>query len=425
MTMSASDQSSLKSFVVDTTGKEASKQRDRSSASSPAWRGWLSALQGAFPVYSAIHIAALVTTILSKLLLIEGNTPQSASTATLPVFTLWRSWRHWDSGFYITIGTSGYTKIEQTAFFPLYPLLIKGLTLLGIDSLIAALLLANGFGLLMLLVLYRLVSADFEQQTAQRTVLYLSIFPTAFFFIAPYTESLFLCLVLLSFYQLRCGGRYRWWLAGLFGLLASLTRPAGLLLMLPFCYEYLRQHEFSWKKMRWDMISVGLIPIGTGLFSLYCYHRFGDPLAFSHAQTLWDRKLNFPWWGILHAAHTIKNSSGLLSFITLHNLLELVPSLFILTMILLSCVGPWRFPSTHRSYVLYAGIFYLFFQLSPINWSAYPLQSQARYMLEIFPAFVFLASSGRSRIIHIHYILISAAIFFFLLLHYLVGYWVV
>ena len=69
---------------------------------------------------------------------------------------------------------------------------------------------------------YRLVEEDFDQERAYRTVLYLSVFPTSFFLAAAYNESLFLCFSLLSFYEMRHG---RWWLAGLFGFLAGLTRP--------------------------------------------------------------------------------------------------------------------------------------------------------------------------------------------------------
>jgi 4-amino-4-deoxy-L-arabinose transferase-like glycosyltransferase len=57
----------------------------------------------------------------------------------------------------------------------------------------------------MLMVPYQLVREDFGSEIAERAVLYLAIFPTAFFFAAAYNESLFLCLALLSFYYMRHG----------------------------------------------------------------------------------------------------------------------------------------------------------------------------------------------------------------------------
>jgi hypothetical protein len=271
-------------------------------------------------------------------------------------------------------------------------------------------------------VLYQLIREDFDQERADRTVLYLSIFPTAFFLASGYNESLFLCLALLSFYHMRHG---QWWLAGLFGFLASLTRSAGLLLALPFCYEYLRQREFHLKAIRLDAISTFLVPAGTAIFSLYCYLRFGDFLAFSHAQVRWQREMQLPWHGIMTSFWAIYTSTGFLSFQTLRNLLDLGPDLLMLGLILLSLVGPWRFPRAYRAYIIYAAALYLFFNLVPAGGTKlYPLVSMSRFMLEIFPAFIVLATLGQHRLIHRTYIMAAGAILFFLLTQFLTGHWV-
>ena len=64
-------------------------------------------------------------------------------------------------------------------------------------------------------------------KSALWTVVFLSVFPTAFFFQAIYSESLFLLLSVACFLAARRG---RWALAGAAGFLASLTRNTGLLL---------------------------------------------------------------------------------------------------------------------------------------------------------------------------------------------------
>src|SRR6266700_2430185 len=254
---------------------------------------WLSALKEILPIYIAVHLVFLVLTYLATLF---AFTPKNFSLYSLPLSTLIKSWDRWDSGHFVEIATKGYDAPYRTAFFPLFPLLERALAFLTHDPFVAGLIIANLAGLGMLTVLYRLVAGDFDAGLAYRTVLYFSVFPTAFFFAASYNESLFLFLALLSFYYMRRGN---WWLAGLFGFLASLTRSVGLLLLLPFCYEYLRQHQFRLKATRLDVVSGALIPSGIGLFALYCYYRFNDPLAFSHAQANWIHALHGPWHGSL------------------------------------------------------------------------------------------------------------------------------
>ena len=375
---------------------------------------WCTAFKQTFSCYLAVHLAFLITTLYSVLFILKDFSAQS-----LPLELLWNVWARKDAGHFRYIALFGYTDWWRTAFFPLYPLLERSMLFFTQSPYIAGLLISNSVGLLMLVVLYRLVNEDFGQQRAMRTVLYLSVFPTAFFFAAAYNESLFVCLTLLSFYYMRRG---RWWLAGIFGCLASLTRSAGLLLLVPFAYEYLYQHQFNVKKFRIDTLSGGLIALGTGLFALYCYVTFHDALAFSHAQAQWLRQLHAPWDAFLLTIHYI-GSTGFLSFIALHNLLDLVPDLFMLVIVILSFVGPWRMPPHLISYSLYALISYVFFQLFPVM-NAFPLTSVPRFLLELFPAFIVLAGIGKHRGFNLNYLMISGALLFFMLIQFLTGHWI-
>jgi Gpi18-like mannosyltransferase len=379
---------------------------------------WRTAFQEILPVYVAVHVAAFVITCLS-VLFIHKDFDWSSS----PLSTLWQAWNRWDTGHFTSIATQGYANVLKTAFFPLYPLLMRALMIVVHNPLIAGLLISDISGFVALLVLYQLVHEDFDQERALRTVLYLAIFPTAFFLMAAYNEALFLCLSLLSFYYIR---HRKWWLAGLCGFCASLTRSAGLFLLVPFAYEYLRQCQFQLVKIRWDIISGTLIPAGMAVFAVYCYRRFGDPLAFSHVQVYWQRHLELPWHGIVSSIYIIGHSSGFLSFDALRNLLDLLPDLFILALLILSFVGPWRLPRSHWSYGLYAAVLYLFCMLVPASDATlFPLQSTARFMLEIFPAFIILASIGKMRMLHLNYLLIAGSIGFFLLTQFLIGHWIV
>ena len=382
------------------------------------WQRWSNALKEVVPLYIAIHVAFFVISCLSILFVVRDF-----QWAAMPLRTLWQAWRRWDSGHYVVIALHGYQQPYHTAFFPLFPILERALSILTHgDPFIAGLIISDVSTLVLLLVLYQLVNEDFDAERATHTILYLSIFPTAFFFATAYNEALFLCLTLMSFYNIRHGN---WWLAGLFGFLAGLTRSVGLLLLLPFCYEYLRQRQFDLRKTRVDVLAGVLIPAAILLFGVYCYLRFHDFLAFSHAEVTWQRELRWPWHGIIGSIKAILISSGPLSFQTLRNLLDLGPDLLVGALIVLGFVGPWRLPRSLWSYGIYAGALYLFLQFFPTGGTGiFPLQSMSRYMLEIFPAFIMLAAFAKYRIFHLNYLFVSGALLFFLLMQFLTGHWV-
>jgi Gpi18-like mannosyltransferase len=379
---------------------------------------WRSAFQRVLPIYIATHLAFLLLTYLATLF---DFIPKNFSLSTLPLSTLVQSWERWDSYHFVEIATKGYDVAYRTAFFPLFPFLEAGLAVLLHDPFVAGLLISNLAGLGMLVVLYRLVAEDFDGELADRTVLYLSVFPTAFFFAAAYNESLFLFLALLSFYSIR---REQWWLAGLFGFFASLTRSAGLFLLVPFLYEYLRQHRFHLKKTRIDVLGGLGIPAGLGAFAFYCYIRFHDALAFSHAQqSSWLRDIHGPWHGMLDSLLLILHGN-VLTFDSIHNVIDLSAGLFMLILVVLCFGGPWRFPREMWAYALYAAISYLFILLFPVA-GGFPLSALSRYVLEVFPAFLVLATMGKARHFHLYYLTLAATLLVFLLLQFLTEYWII
>lgn len=396
---------------------EAAVAHQEQKTSRSAWSNWFNAFKQILPIYLSLHLAFLILTYLSALFVI-GN----FSLRTLRISTLWLAWYRWDSGHFTAIANHGYDVAWRTAFFPLFPLLERGGAFFTHDPFIAGLIISNLAGLGMLVVLYRLVQEDFDAERAFRTALYLSVFPTAFFFMAAYNESLFLLLTLLSFYHMRRGN---WWLAGLFGLLASLTRSAGIVLFLPFCYEYLRQHHFSIKNVRFSVVSSLAIPAGLGLFALYCYYTFHDPLSFSHAQVAWDRQLHTPWSGFINSFRVIFNRH-VLSFDSIHNVIDLSACLFILALVVLGLVGPWRFPRAYWVYGIYAVLIYIFSVIFPIGGSGNaPLGAFSRYMLEVFPAFIVLAALGKKPWFNLYYLVLSVSILSFMLLQFLTGRWII
>jgi len=147
----------------------------------------------------------------------------------------------WDSQHYAYIVEHGYDRV-RTAFFPLYPLLVKGLSLVIGNVFVAGVVLSNVALLVALGYLYALTRAMHGEATARRAALYLAGAPAAVFFSAMYTESLFIALAAATLYHARKG---HWARAACAGALAAATRNTGVVLSTVIVLEALRQGGVS------------------------------------------------------------------------------------------------------------------------------------------------------------------------------------
>lgn len=360
-------------------------------------------------------------------------------TATvIPFHDILYRWDWWDAKRFATIATQGYPTPDYAAFFPLYPTLVHAFTVLTHrDVLESSMFISNLAFLGMLIVLYRFVTVEFDKDTAQRTALYISIFPTALFFFAGYNESLFLFFTLLCFYTMRRGS---WWLAGLFGLLATLTRSSGIFLALIFVCEYLQQ---KWPLLReiWQskqlsravrplaqVPAVLLIPLGMGIYSYGLYRRFHDPLAFIHAQINWRQGLSFPLYAPLA---TLKKLLTLpfFTFTTVHNIIDFSAAVLFAALLVLCFVGPEKIKRSQWTFPLFGLLILITTMLYPNlprpNGIYDPLASTQRLVLEAFVGFIILARFGRRPWFHQFYLLISLPLLAFLTLQFMTGHWTV
>jgi Gpi18-like mannosyltransferase len=378
---------------------------------------WSPAFKQIFPSFLVIHIGLIVLSLYATVLMIPASAKNLSSETPLnSLSVLWHTWDRYDSVYYLQIAKNGYgTDRGLAAFFPLFPILVRGLSAGIFNIMIAGLLVSSLAGLVLMLVLYQLVLEELGEEAAKRSVLYLLVFPTAFFLWAIYPESLFLCLTVASFYAMR---HNYWWLAAVLGLFACLARPNGVFLVLPFCFEYLRQRSFRWQEIRWNVLSGLLIPVGLGIFALYCYVHYGDVLAFSHAQLSWKRTLHVPWYGIILSIKIAFAQKDVLK-VFLATSLDLFPDLFALLLIGLSVIGVCHLGKRHWSYVLYAALLWLFANVLP----AYqPLMGVGRNMLVIFPLFLMLAQLGRNRWFHLFYLSIAGTLCFLWATQFITGY---
>ncbi len=317
-------------------------------------------------------------------------TASKYSSAPVNTLALLASWNHWDAANYVRIAQFGYQTPYDVAFFPLFPLLIAAIAhLLGNWSyLLVGTLISNGTLLGALFVLYQLAADAGGDLVGRRTLLYLCIFPTAFFFFAPYNEPLFLLLSTSIFLALR---RQRWWLAGLFGFLASLTRSPGILLVVPFIAELWLSRDSitaSRQKMLLRVLPVLLIPLGTLLYAIYCWHISGNPLDFVAVQSHWGRHTTWPWQGIFLSLASIFWYHPFGSFSEVHNVLDLSATIAFITLAILGR------NKLRASYSIWLAVLLIFILISPAVATNDPLESNQRFILEMFPAFITLAMIG-------------------------------
>lgn len=330
--------------------------------------------------------------------------PRVTETFTGLPHYLFDIWAKWDAVWYLQIAHQGYQAGDfSAAFFPLYPLLVAVLKPLFFGNGVVAgitLSLACCFGAFY--YLYRLLELDFGAGIAKKTVFYVAIFPTTFFLQTIYTESLFLLLTVLAFYLAR---RNLFLLACLAGSLATLTRSAGLLLMVPLAMMYMKERGWQFGRIRPDAVYLLLIPLGLMAYMLFLDIRFGDPFLFSSAQSYWSRGFTGPvggiyygfkaaFWGMNDILSTpdktfwlpvVDEDPRLWATYDVINLMFTVPFL------VFSVIAFWKLP-VH--YALYA----LLLMLMPLSYpSSVPLMSMPRFILTVFPLFVLLAMWGRER----------------------------
>jgi Gpi18-like mannosyltransferase len=323
--------------------------------------------------------------------------PHVYPSTPVDINALLTSWNRWDAANYTRIAQFGYQTIYDTAFFPLFPWLIKGIAFLfGNQGYLAIGMILSNLALLgALFVLYQIAADALGDQVGRRTLLYLCIFPTAFFFFAAYNESLFLLLTASSFLAMR---RQKWWLAGLLGLLAALTRSAGIFLVIPYCYELWISRESTTVSNQSTsrkllsllprVLPVVLIPLGTLIYCIYCWKVFQNPIAFVIVQSHWDRHITWPWVGIWTALRELSWIQPFGSFFEVHLLLDLTATV---SFIALAILG-WR--RLRTSYSIWIGLLLFYMLISPAIAQHDVLVSNQRFVLEMFPAFITLAALG-------------------------------
>ncbi|HVF85073.1 MAG TPA: hypothetical protein VM821_03765 [Abditibacteriaceae bacterium] len=147
-------------------------------------------------------------------------------------------WTTYDAERFVHVAERGYDVVTSISF-PLYSILLIPFNRSEVAMAAWGVLLSNGAFLLALAMLYRLTARDFNSLPVAKAALWATaFFPSTVIFSAVYAESLFLLLLVLTFWNAR-GNRWGW--AALFGLLAGLTRNSGPILFVALAIEYSMQ----------------------------------------------------------------------------------------------------------------------------------------------------------------------------------------
>lgn len=310
----------------------------------------------------------------------------------------------WDSFWYIGIASNGYDA-KSAAFFPLYPTLIKIFSLVTGNIMTSGLFVSNFAFLIALFYVYKIAQQEFDNQTASRAVFYISAAPSAFFFSTVYSESVFLLFLVASIYY---AINKKWFLAAIAGAFASATRLTGVLPAVFIFFESLWRQEIrffpkpwglkeqfvliknnlkkfpgAWKGFFASLFSVsGLIT-----YMFYLNHKFGDPLAFLHAENNWDKSVGWDWIQRLFLnIYNMHKSTGSVFSGGIGSISYLMDTLAIIVFIPLVILVFVRFRPSYGWYSILAFLLPLL-SGSPI--------SMRRYVLAIIPCYLLLAFWGK------------------------------
>lgn len=323
------------------------------------------------------------------------------------------AWANFDGEHFLSIAQSGYKPLEQ-AFFPIYPGLMNILARPFGESMqvltLVGFLISNLSFLLTLIFLLKLIKKDFTESIARLTVAVILLFPTSFYFGAVYSESLFLLLIVSSFYFAR---ENKWLVSSIFGIASSATRVFGLLLLPSLLIDagYTKQPLKRW-------FWIVLIPLGLISYMFVQWQLSGDPLAFYHLQKVVGPQHDsgitlIPqiYFRYIKILLTTPFSNPIYQTI----ILELVVGVLFLILPFIGFLKKIKW-----SYLMFA---LLSFSLPTIQGS---FSSLPRYVIVLFPSFLCIAILLKNcpKFVKIIYLIISGIFLVVECSLYLRGYWV-
>jgi hypothetical protein len=375
---------------------------------------------GFIAIISALHP---MTPLEKSILLIPPSVPLS----TWLERTFLSPWLRWDAVWYQRIVVHGYNAEDGTAqFHPLYPWLASLIAKLGVHPLFSLFLISSMASLGFLFFYHRLARLDLEDTDARVSLLVMLMAPTAFVLFAPYSEALFLLCAVVSLYFAR---KQHWWLSGIAGGFATLTRQQGLFLLLPLAYELWTEGGKTWKQLWFrgsKFISLAIIPISYLLWIGYRYFFIGEAIlnqeswhsmiyslfiSSSAVEVVPQQTFTWPWKAIWILVHQLGTQPDWNTSVNT-----------ILTIIFLALFGlAWK--KMRPSYRLYSLII-IIISFSYYTGSSHPYMGLPRHLLLAFPVFISAVHQINRPIIRPLYLFMLGMIYLLQILLYCLETWV-
>lgn len=335
------------------------------------------------------------------------------------------AFKSWDAQHYLYLSQNGYHQGQvSNAFYPLFPLLISGVTFIVKDSFWAGMFVANIASVGAVYFLYRFIKANYNDEIAQKSLLLLLTFPTAFYLSLIYTEALFLFLIAGFFYFL---SNRRYLLSGLLSLFLPLTRSVGLVMLLPMLSYFvfdkkkktlaIQLPSFNEKVVLHVNLSYLylIFPIlGVGLYFLFMKYTTGDYFSGMIASKQFVG--GFALENLL-APSTFINSF-FSSHLSLHGFTDSIIDRAFFVFFLFCVILIYK--KLDKTLLLYS----LSLGLVPLLGS---FGSYTRYLLPIFPMYIALAlifANKRFSFLYLPFAFFSFSLQIFFVVLYSLNYWV-
>ena len=226
----------------------------------------------------------------------------------------------WDAGWFLrvavdgyphgyTFGANGELEANELAFFPLYPMLIRGVAALGVDAGTAAIAVSWIASVGAAVALHLLGTSLYGKRAGWALVALCCSAPVSVVLSMAYSEGLFLALVAG---MLAAAHRRVWWAAGLLGLGAALTRPTGAAAAIALAVAVLLElrRPQATKKVQAvvaALVALAAVPAFLGWVAL----RVGDPSAWFKIQTAgWGTSFDYGASTLKFLGTTLSSGDG-------------------------------------------------------------------------------------------------------------------
>jgi hypothetical protein len=253
---------------------------------------------------------------------------------------------------------------------------------------LAAMLVSNLAYIAAFYYLYLLSQRLFDEEVARHTLVWMAAFPSAFFLLSGYTESLYLVLSVAAFYY---GENKRWYLATLLAALAGITRLQGLVLVIPLAYLYMQQRGWNWRKIGREAFALAFVPVPLALYFAYIYLVIGDHNFSNHLAIIWNVRFAWPWESFIVGLAGLFDPSNASNLI--YNVLDLI------TLVGFICLAIiWWQRKLPRAYLVFV-ISSLLVYLTRAGTSGFVWMSMTRYLIVLFPCIILLSQIAPRRLL--------------------------